>query len=192
MSTIWNLPDSPSSLRSRSPTAVRRSCSSLRSPCIWPSRLVSSISKSNTASLGASAAWADAQGVSNNSATTNSALTIVTCNTASKKEGCKLRQFVHVASRVLHLKEDREGDAMIRHLIGAIGLSVVASHALAAEPLEIGVGYLRHAGVKETLSLVQQPAENNGVAGARLAIADNNTTGKFLHQHFTLDEVRLK
>jgi ABC transporter substrate binding protein (PQQ-dependent alcohol dehydrogenase system) len=81
---------------------------------------------------------------------------------------------------------------MIRHLIGAIGLSVVASHALAAEPLEIGIGYLRHAGVKETLSLVQQPAENNGVAGARLAIEDNNTTGKFLNQHFTLDEVRLK
>jgi len=81
---------------------------------------------------------------------------------------------------------------MIRHLIGAIGFCVVASHALAAEPIEVGIGYLRHAGVKETLSLVQQPAENNGTAGARLAIEDNNTTGKFLNQHFTLDEVRLK
>ena len=30
------------------------------------------------------------------------------------------------------------------------------------------------------------------VAGARLAIEDNNTTGKFLNQHFTLEEVRLK
>ncbi|HLZ04741.1 MAG TPA: ABC transporter substrate-binding protein [Bradyrhizobium sp.] len=81
---------------------------------------------------------------------------------------------------------------MIRSLIGAIGLSVVASHALAAEPLEIGIGYLRHAGVTETLSLVEQPADNDGVAGAHLAIEDNNTTGKFLNQHFTLDEVRLK
>jgi len=44
---------------------------------------------------------------------------------------------------------------MIRSLIGAIALSVVASHALAAEPLEIGIGYLRHAGMKETLSLVE-------------------------------------
>jgi ABC transporter substrate binding protein (PQQ-dependent alcohol dehydrogenase system) len=42
------------------------------------------------------------------------------------------------------------------------------------------------------LSLVQQPADNDGLAGARLAIEDNNTTGKFLNQHFTLHEVRLK
>ena len=81
---------------------------------------------------------------------------------------------------------------MIRSLIGAIALSVVASHALAAEPLEIGIGYLRHAGVKETLSLVEQPADNDGVAGAKLAVEDNNTTGKFLNQHFTMDVVRLK
>ena len=81
---------------------------------------------------------------------------------------------------------------MIRGLIGAIALSVVASHALAADPIQIGIGYLRHDRVRETLSLVQLPAANDGVAGARLAIEDNNTTGKFLNQHFALDEVRLK
>ena len=81
---------------------------------------------------------------------------------------------------------------MIRGLIGAIGLSFMATQALAADPLEVGIGYLRHAGVRETLSLVEQPAENNGVAGALLAIEDNNTTGKFLNQHFTLTEERLK
>src|SRR4029077_11660540 len=31
-----------------------------------------------------------------------------------------------------------------------------------------------------------------GVAGAKLAIADNNTTGRFLNQTFALEEVRLK
>ena len=81
---------------------------------------------------------------------------------------------------------------MIRRLLGAIGLSVVATHALAAEPLEIGIGYLRHAGVKSTLSLVTQPSDNDGVAGAHLAIEDDNTTGRFLNQHFTLKEVRIK
>ena len=81
---------------------------------------------------------------------------------------------------------------MIRGLVGAIALSMVASHALAADTLQVGIGYLRHDRVKETLSLVQQPAANDGVAGARLAIEDNNTTGKFLNQHFTLDEMRLK
>jgi ABC transporter substrate binding protein (PQQ-dependent alcohol dehydrogenase system) len=89
-------------------------------------------------------------------------------------------------------KENHKGDAMIRMLIGAIGLSLVATHALAADPLEVGIGYLRHAGVKSTLSLLQQPADNDGLAGALLAIEDNNTTGKFLNQHFTLTEVRLK
>jgi ABC transporter substrate binding protein (PQQ-dependent alcohol dehydrogenase system) len=81
---------------------------------------------------------------------------------------------------------------MIRALIGAIGLSVVATNALAADPLEVGIGYLRHAGVKSTLSLVAQPADNDGVAGAHLAIEDNNTTGKFTNQHFTLTEVQIK
>jgi hypothetical protein len=81
---------------------------------------------------------------------------------------------------------------MIRRLVGVIGLSVVASHVLAAAPVEIGVGYLGQAGIKAKLSLVEQPAENNGIAGARLAIEDNNTTGKFLNQRFSLEEVRLK
>ena len=81
---------------------------------------------------------------------------------------------------------------MIRWLVGAIGLCVVASHALAADLVEIHIGYLGHTGVKSKLSLVEQPADNDGIAGARLAIEDNNTTGKFLSQHFTLEEVRLK
>jgi len=82
---------------------------------------------------------------------------------------------------------------MIRLLVGAIGLSVLATtNVLAADPVEISIGYLRRVAVKPTLSLVEQPAENDGVAGARLAIEDNNTTGKFLNQHFTLEEFRLK
>jgi len=64
--------------------------------------------------------------------------------------------------------------------------------ALAADPMEIGIGYLRRATIKPTLSLVEQPAADDGIAGARLAIDDNNTTGKFLNQHFTLHEMRLK
>ena len=81
---------------------------------------------------------------------------------------------------------------MIRRLVGVIGISLLASHALAADPVEIGIGYLGQAGVKSKLSLVEQPSENDGIAGARLAIEDNNTTGKFLNQRFSLEEVRLK
>jgi ABC transporter substrate binding protein (PQQ-dependent alcohol dehydrogenase system) len=81
---------------------------------------------------------------------------------------------------------------MFRWSAGAIALGLMSPLALAAEPVEVNIGYLHHAGIKETLSLIAQPAENDGVAGARLAIEDNNTTGKFLNQHFNLDEVRLK
>src|SRR5260370_8897196 len=86
-----------------------------------------------------------------------------------------------------------QGGVRIRLLVGGIGLSVLATtSALAADAVEIGIGYLRRVAIKPTLSLVEQPAENEGVAGARLAIEDNNTTGKFLNQHFTLVEFRLK
>jgi ABC transporter substrate binding protein (PQQ-dependent alcohol dehydrogenase system) len=80
---------------------------------------------------------------------------------------------------------------MIRWLVGAVGLCVVATHAVAADPIDIGIGYLGQAGVKSKLSLIEQPAENDGIAGARLAIEDNNTTGRFLNQRFSLQEVRL-
>src|SRR4030088_1008006 len=88
--------------------------------------------------------------------------------------------------------EEPQGGVMVRWLVGAIGLSVVAAPALAAGPVEIGIGYLGYAGVKSKLSLVEQPPENDGIAGARLAIDDNNTTGKFLNQHFVLEQLRLK
>lgn len=80
---------------------------------------------------------------------------------------------------------------MIRSLVGAMVLAALASGAL-ADPVEIRIGYLGRAGVKSTLSLLAQPAENDGIAGAQLAIEDNNTTGRFLNQRFALDDVRLK
>lgn len=39
------------------------------------------------------------------------------------------------------------------------------------------------------LSLIDQPNADDGIAGAKLAIADNNTTGRFLNQSFKLDAV---
>src|SRR4051795_13343216 len=85
-----------------------------------------------------------------------------------------------------------QGGAMIRWLVAAIGFCIAATPVLAADPIEIGIGYLGRAGVKAKLSLVELPAENDGIAGARLAIEDNNTTGRFLNQRFTLEEVRLR
>src|SRR6266545_4201035 len=44
--------------------------------------------------------------------------------------------------------------------------------------------------VPPPLSLLDMPPPDDGVAGARLAIDDNNTTGRFLKQEFTLDVVQ--
>jgi ABC transporter substrate binding protein (PQQ-dependent alcohol dehydrogenase system) len=81
--------------------------------------------------------------------------------------------------------------SLLRILVAA-GLTLVpASIAVAADPVEFQIGYLHRPEHKETISLLDMPAPNNGIAGARLGIEDNNTTGKFLNQHFELQEVPL-
>jgi ABC transporter substrate binding protein (PQQ-dependent alcohol dehydrogenase system) len=57
---------------------------------------------------------------------------------------------------------------------------------------EVKIGYMHRLERLETLSLGALPADNDGLAGAQLGIDDNNTTGKFLGQHFSLEERTLK
>ncbi len=80
---------------------------------------------------------------------------------------------------------------------GAGGLGPVAS-ALAAEggspPVTpqtaiIPIAYLGQArDLPPLLANLEEPPEDEGLQGARLAIDDNATTGRFLHQDFTLAE----
>lgn len=63
-------------------------------------------------------------------------------------------------------------------------LLVFASGAASADPLSISVGVLRQTHSRETLSILDIPAEDDVIAGARLGVADNNTTGKFTNQTF--------
>jgi ABC transporter substrate binding protein (PQQ-dependent alcohol dehydrogenase system) len=58
----------------------------------------------------------------------------------------------------------------------------------AEEPLAVKVGFLRHPHVKETVSILDIPAADDGFAGAKLAALDNNTTGRFLNQTYSLDD----
>jgi ABC transporter substrate binding protein (PQQ-dependent alcohol dehydrogenase system) len=54
----------------------------------------------------------------------------------------------------------------------------------------INVLYLRQIRDKPLpLSLLDQPSADEGISGAKLAISDNNTTGKFLNQTFKLDVI---
>jgi len=76
-------------------------------------------------------------------------------------------------------------------LVGGLVLALISTLA-PAEPLAVKIGYVGRAEKKATISLIEAPPDNNGVAGAHLALEDNNTTGKFLNQHFSLEEVRIK
>jgi len=76
-------------------------------------------------------------------------------------------------------------------MIGGPILALISTLAM-AEPLAIKIGYLGRAEKKATISLIDFPPDNDGVAGVRLALVDNNTTGKFLNQDFSLEEVRIK
>ncbi|MEF2072579.1 ABC transporter substrate-binding protein [Consotaella aegiceratis] len=81
------------------------------------------------------------------------------------------------------------------HLRGAGLLSALAAGliwaaiTLAAEAADLRIGYIEPPRRELTLSLLDRPADDLGLAGARLAIADNNTTGRFTGQNYTLESV---
>jgi ABC transporter substrate binding protein (PQQ-dependent alcohol dehydrogenase system) len=81
---------------------------------------------------------------------------------------------------------------LIRTLFVAAAVCVLVWEVRAADSTDIKIGYLRQGGARTAISLLDIPAANDGVAGAKLAIDDNNTTGRFLNQRFLLEETDLK
>jgi ABC transporter substrate binding protein (PQQ-dependent alcohol dehydrogenase system) len=72
--------------------------------------------------------------------------------------------------------------------LAMIGLTALARPVGAETPAEIGIAYLGLA-VKRSLPLsyLDQPPTDEGIQGARLALADNETTGRFLQQTYHLE-----
>ncbi len=67
-----------------------------------------------------------------------------------------------------------------------IGISVIPS--IAQEKLDVVVGYLEQVvPAPPVLSNLDPIPEDQGLAGAKLGLADNNTTGKFLGQTYSLE-----
>ena len=52
----------------------------------------------------------------------------------------------------------------------------------------VQVGYLRWLETRQTISLLDKAPPDNGLAGAKLAMSDNNTTGRFMNQQFELSD----
>jgi ABC transporter substrate binding protein (PQQ-dependent alcohol dehydrogenase system) len=56
----------------------------------------------------------------------------------------------------------------------------------------VRIGYLRSTTRRPTISLFDKQAADDGLAGAKLAIADNNTTGQFMNQRFELSDAPVR
>ena len=60
------------------------------------------------------------------------------------------------------------------------------------DPATVQVGYLRWLEPRPTISLLDKSPPDNGLAGARLAMSDNNTTGRFMNQQFELTDAPVR
>lgn len=79
----------------------------------------------------------------------------------------------------------------VRLMAGCAGVVLSAAVLLPAhgdtQPLHVVIGYLKEEIAEpEPLSLVEPVAPDKGLAGAKLAIEDNQTTGRFLNQTYEL------
>jgi ABC transporter substrate binding protein (PQQ-dependent alcohol dehydrogenase system) len=73
-----------------------------------------------------------------------------------------------------------------------VTLAAVAFPADAASNIEVKVGFIRAPHIQETVSILDIPAADDGIAGANLATEDNNTTGGFLGQTYLIEDIKLR
>jgi ABC transporter substrate binding protein (PQQ-dependent alcohol dehydrogenase system) len=78
-----------------------------------------------------------------------------------------------------------------RTLLAALA-AVPALHAARADTAVIRIGYVRWMERHPTISFLDQQSPDDGLAGAKLAIDDNNTTGRFMEQSFELADQPLR
>ena len=73
-------------------------------------------------------------------------------------------------------------------LLSFLSFTFLSSFSVFSTPLNIDVTYLKlHKPHAPALSNIIKMASDSGYQGAKLAINDSNTTGKFLQQHFSLN-----
>ncbi len=78
-------------------------------------------------------------------------------------------------------------------LAATVGAALAASvRPTRADAGVVSIGYIRWQEPRPTISLLDRPAPDNGLAGAKLAISDNNTTGHFMNQQFELADTPIQ
>jgi len=74
----------------------------------------------------------------------------------------------------------------LRALFALLIAAVLFSMPARADTLSVKVGVLRQPHSRETISITDIPAKDDFLAGVKMAMDDNNTTGRFLDQTFAI------
>ena len=75
--------------------------------------------------------------------------------------------------------------------VAANALFAAQAQPADADPVALKVGVIHQAHARETISILDIPPADDFIAGARLAMDDNNTTGRFLDQSFSVVDATL-
>src|SRR6202021_495438 len=97
----------------------------------------------------------------------------------------KVNRSFRVSSGLHELK------ALCALFVVAFALCAALSQSAAADPLALKVGVIREAHPRDTVSILDVPPADDFIAGARMAMDDNNTTGRFLDQSFSVVDAKL-
>jgi ABC transporter substrate binding protein (PQQ-dependent alcohol dehydrogenase system) len=81
--------------------------------------------------------------------------------------------------------------ALCAFLAAALAMFAATIQPADADPLAIKVGVIHEAHSRETVSILDIPPADDFIAGARMAMDDNNTTGRFLDQSFSIVDAKL-
>lgn len=92
-----------------------------------------------------------------------------------------------------HAGQDAAASADAAATAPALGAAPAPAAPAPAAPgvVDTRIGYLRWVERRPVISLPDQPPPDDGLAGARLGLDDNNTTGRFMNQSFSLVDVPL-
>jgi len=78
-------------------------------------------------------------------------------------------------------------------IIGVTSCMFAVSSIAFSEPINVDISYIKLTQESSpSLSNIFKTPEDTGYSGARLAINDSNTTGKFLKQHFDITNFSTK
>src|SRR5258707_15864568 len=95
------------------------------------------------------------------------------------QSGLRVRQYM-----LLKMAEAKTSSrALIRAIMTAALVFLLTAALARAEPLTIKIGYVGRVEKKATISLLDYPPDNNGVAGGPPPLRPNHPAGELLNPH---------